>query len=156
VRGLPSGVYQLVAFAFSTVTYSFNQARVAVITVAPDPQMVIDAPGPGPLTLPAMVGGWTLDRAAEGDTGIDAVHVWAYPSSGAPPIFAGAAVYGAPRPDVAAAFNRPDFANSGFGLILQDLDPGSYMLVVFAHRHGAPSFDVVKTVNIEVQSPTGR
>jgi hypothetical protein len=151
VRGLPAGPYQVVAFAYSSVTWTFSQARAAMVTVAPDPRIAIDAPASGPLTLPATIAGWVLDAAADGGTGIDAVHVWAYPADGSPAIFAGAATYGLARPDVAAAFGgNPFFANSGYSLRLQNLAPGKYTLIVFAHRLGAASFDVVKGVAVDI------
>jgi len=153
VRGMQPGIYQLVVFAYSSVTHNFTQARAVQITVAPDPQMVIDLPGAGKITLPAMVAGWTLDHAADGGPGIDAVHVWAYPAAGGAPIFTGAADYGVARPDVAAAFGNPAFTNSGYGMILRGLAPGKYTLAVFAHRLGGTSFDVMKTVAIEIDEP---
>jgi uncharacterized protein (DUF2141 family) len=151
VRGLPPGTYQVVAFAYSSVTWTFSQARAAMVTVAPDPRIVIDTPAPGAVTLPATLAGWVLDASADGGTGIDAVHVWAYPADGTPAIFAGAATYGLARPDVAAAFGgNALFTNSGYSLRLQHLNPGKYNVVVFAHRIGAPSFDVVKVITLDV------
>ena len=156
VRGLPAGVYQVVAFAYSTVTGSFNQARAATVTVAPDPYLAIDTPTAalGSLTLPATIVGWVLDAASEGETGIDAVHVWAYPAGGGPALFAGAALYGQSRPDVATAFGNPSYEHSGYSLALRDLPPGNYMLAVFARRTGMASFDIVNTVDIEVAAST--
>jgi hypothetical protein len=150
VRGLPAGVYRIAAFAYSSVTHSFSAVRAATVTVIPDVRIVIDTPGTGAVALPAMVAGWAVDASADGTTGIDAVHVWAYPAGGAAPIFAGVADYGLARPDVAAAFARPEFTRSGYSLTLRDLSPGAYMLAVFAHRTGAPAFDAVQVVNIEV------
>ena len=49
------------------------------------------------------VAGWALDRGATRGTGVDAVHVWAYPAGGGAPVFAGAAALGGFRPDVASA-----------------------------------------------------
>ncbi|HEX9366462.1 MAG TPA: hypothetical protein VF921_07535 [Vicinamibacterales bacterium] len=158
VRGLPAGVYEVVAFAYSNVTGSFNQSRAATVTVASDLSLVIDTPGPGALAQHATMAGWTLDAAAQGETGVDAVHVWAYPNpgSGAPPVFVGAATYGGARPDVAAAFHQSSFTNSGYALTLPDMSPGNYRLAVFARRTGASAFDIVKTVDVEIGDSTQR
>jgi hypothetical protein len=150
VRGLDPGLYQIVVFAYSKVTNSFSQARAATVTVAFDSRLVIDTPIAGKTTLPAVLAGWAVDLNSEGETGIDTVHVWAYPGGGGPAVFAGAASYGHARPDVAAAFGNPAIANSGYALTLRTLDPGPYRLVVFAKRTGAPSFDVVESVAIEI------
>jgi uncharacterized protein (DUF2141 family) len=150
VRGLDAGRYHIVVFAYSTVTNSFSQARAASVTVAFDSRIVIDQPVAGAITLPAVVAGWAVDLKSEGETGIDAVHVWAYPAEGGPAVFAGAASYGHARPDVAAAFNHPAAANSGYALTLRALNPGQYRLVVFAKRTGAASFDVVESVVIDI------
>jgi hypothetical protein len=39
-------------------------------------------------------------------TGVDVVHLWAYPVAGGAPTFIGQAVYGTPRPDVARCSAR--------------------------------------------------
>jgi hypothetical protein len=150
VRGLDPGQYQIVVFAYSRVTNSFNQARVATVTVALHSRVLIDIPIAGRITLPAVVAGWAAELHSHGETGIDAVHVWAYPAGGGAPTFAGAASYGHARPDVAAAFGNPAFVNSGYALTLRTLDPGPYQLVVFARRTGAASFDVAESIAIDV------
>jgi hypothetical protein len=149
-RGLSAGNYQVVAFAYSTVTNSFNQVRVAIVTVVPDARVIIDAPAAGRLTLPVRLAGWAADLSATDDTGIDAVHVWAYPADGSAPQFLGAANYGESRPDVAAAFRNPALTPSGYSLTLDGLAAGRYQLVVFAHRIGAIEFDAVKTLDLEI------
>ena len=67
-----------------------------------------------------MIGGWSADLSANRGTGISALHVWAYPLQGGPPIFLGAATYGGARPDVAAV-HGDEFRESGFGLIVSAL-----------------------------------
>jgi hypothetical protein len=75
------------------------------------------------------VAGWAIDEAAATGTGVDTLHVWAYPASGSP-IFVGAAGYGGARGDIGTAYG-PQFTNAGFSLT-GSLPPGSYDLIVYA------------------------
>ena len=88
------------------------------------PQVVIDYAGD-------IVAGWAADVDSPVDTGIDVIHVWAYPRNGGDPIFVGQAAYGGKRPDVAAIYGDR-FLKSGFGLRVSNLEPGDYTLAVFA------------------------
>lgn len=100
-----------------------------------------------------LIAGWALDRSAVVGTNVDAVHVWAFPVTGAP-IFLGAAVINLPRPDVAAVFGAR-FQKAGFNLIAaQALRPGAYTLQVSARRASTGRFDVVKQVPITVRGIT--
>jgi hypothetical protein len=104
-----------------------------------------------------MVAGWAIDLDAPGGTGVDTLHVWAYPRSGcgapscdAPPIFLGAAEYGGRRPDVGALFGDR-FRDSGFGLIVDALPAGTYDLAVFAWSSAAGNFVPAKVVRATVR-----
>jgi hypothetical protein len=138
--GLPVGYYHLVVYAHSTVSGLWNEThRVVQVVASPsNPAMAVDAPQSGQdLSQPFLVGGWAIDRAAPTGVGVDAVHVWAYPSdaSGVPtgsPSFLGAATLGGARPDVGAVFGS-QFTNSGFNLLASGLPVGYYHLVVYAH-----------------------
>lgn len=67
------------------------------------PQVVIDTRRASREVTGAFVlAGWAADPGLDAGTGIDAVHVWAYPVDGRAPTFLGAAAYGGERPDVAA------------------------------------------------------
>ena len=115
--------------------------------------VTIDAPRDGDvLDQPFLLGGWALDAGAPFDTGVDAVHVWAYPEpgSGRLPVFLGVARYGDARPDVGAAFG-PAFAPSAFGLIVSGLAPGTYDLAVFARRTGTRTFAPARVVRVTVR-----
>jgi subtilisin len=152
VRGLAPGPYQLVAYAHSTVTGTFNNAQAVTVTVAANPRMSVDEPPNGATRAqPFAVAGWALDLAAASGPGVDAVHVWAYPNpgSGTPPIFLGAASYGGARPDVGAAFGA-QFTNSGYGLIVRGLAPGPYQLVVYAHSAVTGTFNQAVAVTVQV------
>ena len=83
-------------------------------------------------------------------TGVDAVHVWAFTEQGQP-LFVGVAEYGVARPDVAAAFGKAGFTNSGFSLPLTGLAPGRYTLAVCARRTGMSEFDLIRVVTVEVE-----
>jgi hypothetical protein len=114
-------------------------------------QTVIDTPGgQSAVAQPFVVAGWAADLDDERTTGVDAVHVWAYPVTGAPPIFLGPAAYGGRRPDVAAV-HGPQFEASGYGLAVQELAPGQYDLAVFAWSHVTGGFAPARVVRITVR-----
>lgn len=133
---LAAGSYVVAVYAHSAVSGAYTSAVQLKVTVqAPQsaPRVWVDAPGSGQTVTPSfVVSGWAIDAASTSGPGIDAVHVWAYPSTGAAAIFAGAATYGASRPDVAAAFGSSIFTPSGFSL-QATLAPGNYTLAVYAH-----------------------
>lgn len=129
---------------------SFPRIRIAAASAALLPtQLMVDTPAPEQtLPLPVQLGGWALDATSSSGTGVDMVHVWAYPDSGAP-IFVGAAEYGAARPDVAAIYGAR-FTNSGFNLAITGLSPGRYRLTAFAHSRVSGAFDAVQSVTVTV------
>jgi hypothetical protein len=148
IAGLPAGTYQLVAYAHSIITNSFD-ARGVIVTIARGERMSLDVPAPGPTAGGAFtIAGWAFDAAAASGTGVDAIHVWAYPASGAP-VFLGVAAYGGARPDVAAVFGSR-FQNSGFGLNVTGIAPGAYTLVVYAHSTVSGTFSNVVARGIQV------
>jgi hypothetical protein len=117
-------------------------------------KVVIDLPGSGQpdssIAQPFDVAGWAIDSDAVLGTGIETLHVWAYPTSGADPIFIGATAYGGARPDVAAIFGE-QFRNSGYGLTVDALPPGTYDLAVFAWSTVTGGFVPAKTVRVTVR-----
>ena len=133
VTNLPTGSYTLVVYAHSEISNTFVIAQpVNVTVIAAQPTVVIDTPGNDVrVGRPFPIAGWAVDPAATTGTGIDFVHVWAYPSTGAAPVFVGAPPYGTQRTDVGAFFGS-QFAASGYSM-LGSLPPGRYTLVVFAH-----------------------
>ena len=115
---------------------------------ATGPQVVIDIPRSSQeVVQPFALGGWAADLTATAGTGIAAVHAWAYPLAGGPPVFLGATSYGGARPDVAAVYGEP-FRNSGFGLVVQGLTHGEYDLAVFAWSSEAADFVPAKVVRV--------
>jgi hypothetical protein len=116
-------------------------------------RMVIDLPSSrATLRQPFVVAGWALDAASPVDTGIDTIHVWAYPisSPSQAPIFLGVAEYGLARPDVAAIFGTRD-TRVGYTLTANGLAAGSYTIVVYAHSSRTHTFASARTVTITVQ-----
>jgi hypothetical protein len=123
--------------------------------VTPLPRMSVDLPANG-ARVPSNgfpVAGWAIDAAAVGSTGVDAVHVWAHPTSGAAAIFAGAASFNVARPDVGAAFGQTYYTPSGFSLTAT-VPPGTYDLVVYARSTVAGAFNNVQVRRVIVEAPT--
>jgi hypothetical protein len=130
LNGLGAGYYRVVVFARNVLSGQWQHAS-RVISVPPR-AMAIDAPGTGSAVgQPFVVSGWAIDRAAAQSAGVDAVHVYAYPASGGPAIFLGAAQHGSPRPDIAALFGQR-FERSGYVLTASGIPAGGYVLVVYA------------------------
>jgi hypothetical protein len=152
VGSLAAGSYLLAVYAHSTVSGQFD-VRTAAIEV-PGPLMALDQPAAGAtLTQPFTLSGWAIDRAAASGTGVDTLHVWAYPNpgSGAAPVFAGVAQYGAARSDVGAAFGSR-FTNSGYSLPVKGLAPGPYQLVVFSRSTATGTFNASRTVFVTLRN----
>jgi hypothetical protein len=121
------------------------------------PQTIVDVPGTGGVFRSGQafyVGGWAADLDSTVDTGVNTVHVWAYPvdtSGKAPdPIFLGQAFYGGARPDVGAVYGDR-FGTSGYGIIVNSLPPGTYDLAVFAYSTVVNNFTPAKVVRVVVK-----
>jgi hypothetical protein len=95
------------------------------------------------------VAGWAIDTASKANSGVDAVHVWAYPTNGSAPILVGAAQVGLARPDVGAVFGPARFTNSGFN-VQGTLPIGTYTLVVFARSSVVNAFNNVFVIPVRV------
>jgi hypothetical protein len=111
-------------------------------------QVVIDTPrSQQDVAQPFLLGGWAADLDAAAGTGIDTLHVWAYPLSGDAPVFLGTATYGGVRPDV-DAIHGDQFRESGYGLVVQGLAPGNYDVAVFAWSNVSGGFVPATVVRI--------
>ena len=151
VSGLAAGSYRVTAFARSTVTGGFDRTASAVITVARGPLGAIDAPANGGTVAARFsLSGWAADLDSASGTGVDAVHVWAYPSSGAQR-FLGVATYGASRTDVGASYGSR-FTNSGWSFSASGLPAGTWTLVAFAHSTVTGTFRSSTSATVQVQS----
>lgn len=152
VNGLPAGAFQLAVYAHSAVSGAY-QLRTITVTVA-GPLMSIDFPAPGVARAqPFTLSGWALDNAAPSGTGVDALHVWAYPNpgSGQAAIFVGVAQYGQRRDDVGAAYGAR-FTNSGFSIQVKGLAPKVYQFVVFSHSTATGTFNATRSLTLPVQN----
>ena len=150
--GRPGGkrVYRAILRAAAVVTLLV----MSVATARANALTCVDAPRPNSTVPPSFfIAGWALDLAARQDTGIGQIHVWAYPVSGANPIFLGQMSRGA-RPDVAAAFG-PQFHDAGFWVSATNLAPGGYQLVLtpFSSITNAFQYDAAFVVPITVAIP---
>jgi hypothetical protein len=125
------------------------------VQVTPDigMRMSLDAPGNGAsVGRPFTISGWALNVRTVSGTGIDAIHVYAAPSSG-PAIFLGVAAYGDARPDVGAIFGSR-FTDSGFTLSAgTSLVPGSYTVTAYAHNAISGAFDALRSATVTVTAP---
>ena len=119
------------------------------------PQTIIDAPGENTFVgSPFYVGGWAADLTSSVDSGVSTVHVWAYPvdrsGNRLDPIFLGPAIYGGARPDVAAVYGAR-FSDSGYGIIVSTLPPGTYDIAVFSYSTVVNNFTPAKVVRVTVR-----
>jgi hypothetical protein len=120
------------------------------------PQITIDTPSSdADASQPLVLAGWAVDLDAGAGSGIEAIHVWAYPVAGCgdrpcEPQFVGAASYGGARPDVGAIFGER-FADSGFGVVVDGLAPGTYDLAVFAWSTAKDGFVPARVVRTSVR-----
>jgi hypothetical protein len=150
---LPPGTYDIAAHAHSVVSNTFNNVKIARVTVVAPPSrplMHIDLPAPFQ-TVPQffVIGGWAIDLAATTGPGVSVIHAWGYPVAGGSPVFAGATTVGGYRPDVAGFAGDPRFGNSGYGLH-GSLPRGEYDLVVFAMSTVTGTFNNVAIIRIRV------
>jgi glucose/arabinose dehydrogenase len=118
---------------------------------APAPIIQIDIPGSGSsVQQPFTLAGWALD-ATSSSRGIDTLHVWAFPMSGAAPQFLGVAAYGSSRPDVAAAYGS-QFTATGYSLAVRGLPSGNWLIAIYGWVTASGMFSVVNTVAVTVEA----
>jgi hypothetical protein len=114
-------------------------------------QVAIDVPrAQQDVPQPFLLAGWSADLDAAAGTGIDTLHVWAYPATGGAPVFVGTPALGGVRPDVAAVHGE-QFRESGFALSLQGLVPGTYDLAVFPWSNVTGAFAPPNVVHVAVR-----
>jgi Fibronectin type III domain len=116
------------------------------------PAMSVDTPVNGATVRGDFVlGGWAIDRGAPFGTGVDALHVWAYPAAGGTAVWIGTMPYGGLRNDVGGAFGS-QFASSGFTALVR-LNPGAWDLVVYSHSTVTNAFSDARVVRVTALAP---
>ncbi len=115
--------------------------------------VTVDAPAAGAMATdgrPFNIGGWAVQPSGPG-TGVQRVDVYLDGPAGTG-TYLGTAHYGIPRRDVASAFNRPEWTNSGFALVWipTGVAPGSHVLHVVAQ--GADGLAVSSSVPVSVSA----
>jgi hypothetical protein len=138
---LGPGTYAIEAYAHSTVTGTFNQAQTATITIpTPNVRLFIDRPAWGQsVAQPFAVTGWAIDTSHPTASGVDFLHIYASPWSGAPATFLGQIPTGGARPDVGGSYGAR-FTPSGWGVTASGLAPGWYWITVYPHSTVTDSF----------------
>jgi hypothetical protein len=157
VSGMVPGDYVLSVYGHTTATNTFTLAASRHVHVSATTLIAIDMPAAERTlgTRTFTVSGWALDLGSIDDSGIDTLHVHAYPDpgSGRAPVFLGAATVGYARSDVAAIFGS-QYGRSGYALTIDadavGLAPGVYDVVVWAHRRATGSFTAVASVRVRL------
>ncbi len=88
--------------------------------------------------------------SALGKTGVDYVHVWAFPSGGGDPVWVGWTYLNATRSDVSAILGN-QYLQSGYELYAATIPTGTYSLVAYAHSSVTNSFSQWALHTITVQ-----
>ena len=123
------------------MTGTYSVVKTLHFTVNPNQLMSIDTPSPESTHLGDGVRRRRLvdrSRGRDDGTGVDSLHVYAYPNpgSGQAPIFLGVATVGFARSDVAALYGAR-YTNSGYNLTVNraaaGMTPGVYSIVVHSH-----------------------
>jgi hypothetical protein len=153
---LTPGTYTVAAYAHSTVTGTFSAVDTVTITVPQSAtELYVSVPVGPSLYQGFTIGGWAIDSGAPTGTGVDAIHVWAFPAGGGPGVFLGATTTFIARPDVAAA-RGARFFYSGFKVkTASSLPPGDYQVLTFAHSTLAKAFNAVDARPLTVLAATG-
>jgi hypothetical protein len=117
------------------------------------PLMALEGPSAGLVPSTFSVSGWAIDQnvAPAENSGIDAIHVWAYPVAGAP-LFAASGDSTLGRADVAGVYGER-YRFSGFSIQINSLPPGTYTLVCFAHSARSGTFSNSHAVTVTVAPP---
>ncbi len=162
ITGMSPGTFTLNVIAHDTLTNSNSIVKSVPFTVSATALMSIDVPSAEATIAAATftIGGWSIDRTVEGTTmggsGVDAVHIYAFPNpgSGQAPIFLGVATLGVSRPDV-GAFYGSRYGQSGYNLTVNrgalGLGPGVYNIAVVSHSSVSGTFTNTAVVRVTLQ-----
>jgi hypothetical protein len=121
-----------------------------------NPTVMVEGPGDNTTVGTAFtLSGWAVDQGAPAGTGIDAVHVWAFPTNGGAATFVGIPAYGLSRPDIATDLGHSRFTNSGFSLSVTSANlpaTGTYDVTVFGRSTVTGGFTVTRTLRVTVSN----
>jgi hypothetical protein len=152
---LTPGTYTVAAYAHSTVTGTFSAVDTVTVTILASATELYFSTPTGPDVYPGFsVAGWAIDSAAPAGTGVDAIHVWAFPAGGGPAILLGTTTTFIARSDVAAA-RGSRFLMSGYNVKTANLPPGNYTVVTYAHSTVAQAFNAAEARALRVIAATG-
>jgi hypothetical protein len=162
ITGMSAGNFTLNVVAHSTVSNGNSIVKSVPFTVSATALMSIDVPS-AEATISAStftIGGWSIDRTVESaattGSGVDAVHIYAFPNpgSGQPPIFLGVATLGVSRPDVGGLYGSR-YNSSGYSLTVNrgtlELTPGVYSIGVVSHSAVSGTFNNTAVVRVTLQ-----
>jgi hypothetical protein len=162
VEGLAAGSYRILVEARSTVTGRYDAQQSADVTVtAPGatPYSALDSPAPDATVGASFnVEGWAVDVGATSGTGVDAVHIWAFPINGntlGTGVFLGEATLGGARPDVGAILGS-QFTNSGFSGVGSGLPAGRWRIAAYPHSSVSGTFSAPRFSDVTVDVPIPR
>jgi hypothetical protein len=121
-----------------------------IAAAIPQNRMIIDTPQPNDTVTGTSfhITGWTIAETSLPSTGVDLVHVWAFPVGSGAPQFVGAGGVTIDRGDISSLFGG-EHHRSGFD-VTGTLGAGTYDLVIYAHNATTGKFDQVDVVRITV------
>jgi glucose/arabinose dehydrogenase len=150
VKGLAPGNWTIAVYGWVYAAQGFSIVATVPVVIVPAGMVAIDIPGNfSTVDSSFVIGGWAIDPAAPAGTGINTIHIWAFPADGAAPVFLGVPSFG-DRPDVTAAFGA-QFQGAGYGLAVTALPPGSWYIVVYAQSSVSGQFDAVGVALVTVR-----
>jgi hypothetical protein len=155
VNGVAAGPYLLLVYGHSMVTNSFSLLQTRHIAVRATTVVTVDVPAANAdlASRTFTISGWAIDLAASSGSGVDVLHVYAFPISGGAPVFLGVASTGVARADVGNIFGA-QFDNCGYRLAVDGaalgLAAGSYDIVIWAHSSAAGAFTSYSIVRVRL------
>ncbi len=94
-----------------------------------------------------------MDLSAPTGAGVDAIHVWAFPTDGSPARFVDQATLGGGRLDVGAVFGS-QFNNAGYDFLMTGLAPGVYDIGVYARSTVTGTFNQQRFTRVTIVGPS--
>lgn len=150
-NGLPPGAYRLAVFGLVQSSGMFGVLSTVDVLIQAHTFIAVDTPTQGStVNSTFVIAGWALDAAASAGNGVDAIHVWAVPSSGGSFVFLGATTTFSDRADVGAAFGSR-FTTSGYSVAASSVPSGNWDVYVYARNASTGQFQAAGPVQITVR-----